>query len=124
MTQQDEGKSVNRDTDFERSDMSVTVLAILAAVVVAYVCLAPFVLTRIYQPALRDVSRQLDIAPPGPRLQLDPPRDLAAFRAHEETQLDSYGWVDRDQGIAHIPIAEAMKDLAARGIPGFPKAQP
>ena len=124
MTQQDEGTTVNRDTDFERSDMSVAVIAIVAVGVLAYVCLAPFVLTRIYQPALSDVSRQLDIAPPGPRLQLDPPSDLAKFRAREQTQLDSYGWIDRDNGIAHIPIAQAMKDVARRGIPGFPKAQP
>jgi len=124
VTQQDEGTTVNRDTDFERSDMSVAVIAIVAVGVLAYVCLAPFVLTRIYQPALRDVSRQRDIAPPGPRLQLDPPSDLAKFRAREQTQLDSYGWIDRDNGIAHIPIAQAMKDVARRGIPGFPKAQP
>ena len=124
MTQQDEGKIVNSDTDFERSDMSVAVIAIVAAGVLAYICLAPFVLTRIYRPALSDVSRQLDIAPPGPRLQLDPARDLAKFRAREETRLDGYGWVDRDKGIARIPIAQAMKDVIARGIPGFPKAQP
>lgn len=27
----------------------------------------------------------------------------------ERLQLDSYGWVDRDNGIAHIPIEEAMQ---------------
>lgn len=124
MTQQDEGTTVNRDTDFEHSDMSIRVIVIVAIGTFAYVCLAPFVLTRIYPSAISDVSRKLDIAPPGPRLELDPPSDLAKLRAREQTQLDGYGWVDRDKGIARIPIAQAMKDVAARGIPGFPKAQP
>ena len=114
----------NPDVDFERSDMSVGVIAALAAAALAYVCLAPFALTLIFRPALGDADRQLTIHPPGPRLQLDPPADLAALNAHAATQLESYGWVDRDKGIAHIPLAQAMKDLAARGIPDFPKAQP
>jgi hypothetical protein len=97
---------------------------VLALVVLAYVCLTPFVLTHIYRTALSDADRQLTISPPGPNLQLDPPADLAALNAHETTQLEGYGWVDRDKGIAHIPLAQAMKDVAARGIPDFPKAQP
>jgi hypothetical protein len=38
-------------------------------------------------------------------------RDHAARRAH----LDGYGWVDRQAGLLHIPIAEAMA-LVARGV--------
>ena len=114
--------AVNRDTRFEHSDMSVAVIAALAAVVLLYVVLTPFVLTRLYRPALSDVSRTLAIKPPGPELQLNPAADLATFRAQKEQQLNSYGWVDRDKGIAHIPIAQAMQDVAARGIADFPKA--
>lgn len=43
-----------------------------------------------------------------PPLQPHPARDLAAYRAEKERQLESYGWVDRDHGIAHIPIERAM----------------
>lgn len=114
----------NREVDFERSDMRVGVIALLAAVVLVYVCIVPFVLARIYRTALGDANRQLAISPPGPNLQLDPPADLATLNAREATQLESYGWVDREKGIAHIPLAQAMKDVAARGIPDFPKAQP
>jgi len=120
----EKSNATNERVDFERSDMSVGVIALLAVVVLAYVCIAPFVLTRIYQPALSDASRQLDINPPGPKLQLDAPADLKTLNAREDTQLESYGWIDRGKGIAHIPLAQAMKDVAARGIPDFPKAQP
>lgn len=115
---------VNNETRFEPSDMRVAVIAAVAAGVLLYVTLAPFILTRIYHPALRDVSRTLTIKPPQPELQLNPANDLVKFRAQEEQQLNSYGWVDRDEGIAHIPIAQAMQDLVARGIPDFPKPSP
>jgi hypothetical protein len=42
-----------------------------------------------------------------------PQQDLAAYRADKERQLNTYGWVDRQQGIARIPIADAMDLLAA-----------
>ena len=124
MSDAEKSDATNKRVDFERSDMSVGAIALLAVVILAYVCIAPLVLTRIYQPALSDASRQLDINPPGPKLQLDAPADLKALNVREDTQLESYGWVDRGKGIAHIPLAQAMKDVAARGIPDFPKAQP
>jgi hypothetical protein len=48
------------------------------------------------------------------RLQVDPARDIAAFRAEKQQLLDSYGWVDREHGIARIPIERAMAMLATR----------
>ena len=114
---------MNKDTRFEHSDMSVAVVAALAAGILLFVILTPFILTRIYQPALSDVSRKLTINPPGPELQLNTAADLAKFRAQEEKRLNSYGWVDRGKGIAHIPIAQAMQDVVARGIPDFSNPQ-
>jgi hypothetical protein len=39
------------------------------------------------------------------------------MRAAEEAQLHSYRWVDREAGIAAIPIERAMEILAQRGLP-------
>jgi len=55
--------------------------------------------------------------PPGPRLQAHPRLDLRDFRAYEESTLNRYGWVDRAHGIASIPIEDAIKIVASRGIP-------
>ncbi|HEY3917252.1 MAG TPA: hypothetical protein VGL83_05645 [Stellaceae bacterium] len=123
MTERDE-RTANPDIAVEHTDMNVRVIAIIAVGVLLYICLAPFILTRIYHPALSDIGRQLAIHPPGPELQLNPAADLLKFRAKADAQLDSYGWVDRAKGIAHIPIDQAMRDVAAGGIPGFPKAPP
>ncbi len=47
--------------------------------------------------------------PPAPRLQTDPIGELEALRAEEDALLGSYGWVDRDAGIARIPIERAIE---------------
>jgi hypothetical protein len=40
---------------------------------------------------------------------------LSRFRASERRHLSSYGWVDRERGIVHIPIEEAMRRIAGEG---------
>jgi len=54
---------------------------------------------------------------PAPDLQVASSRDYQELRAAEEAQLHSYGWVDREAGIAAIPIERAMEILAGRGLP-------
>ena len=53
---------------------------------------------------------------PAPDLQVASTRDYQEMRAAEEMQLHSYGWVDREAGIAAIPIERAMEILASRGL--------
>ena len=55
--------------------------------------------------------------PPEPRLQTQPRQDLRDLRSAEDTVLASYGWVDKDAGIARIPIGEAMRLTVERGLP-------
>lgn len=62
--------------------------------------------------------------PAEPRLQTTPARDLAAIRGEEERLLTSYGWVDEQKGIARIPIDEAMRLIAQRGLPPAAPASP
>ena len=59
--------------------------------------------------------------PPNPRLQVVPVRDLLEKRQAEERQLGSYGWVDREGGIVHIPIDQAMRLLVERRRAGAPE---
>lgn len=55
-----------------------------------------------------------DRQPPQPRLQRLPTRELETLRAEERAVLESYGWVDRDEGIVRIPIERAMELIAER----------
>jgi hypothetical protein len=52
-----------------------------------------------------------------PHLQIVPAEELNAFRIREETELNSYGWIDRTSGVVRIPIARAMDLLLERGLP-------
>lgn len=60
--------------------------------------------------------------PPEPRLQgvighaNDPQQDLREMRSNDEKDLNSYGWVDEKNGVARIPIKEAMKITAEKGL--------
>jgi hypothetical protein len=55
--------------------------------------------------------------PPLPRLQTAPIEDLHKLRKVEDTLLGTYGWIDRDAGVARLPIDRAMDLLAERGLP-------
>jgi hypothetical protein len=55
--------------------------------------------------------------PVEPRLQVDPKADLIALRAQEAKALGSYGWVDQNAGVAHVPISKAKEMLLAQGLP-------
>ncbi len=57
---------------------------------------------------------------PEPRLETDERTEINDFRLGEEQTLNSYGWVDQNAGVARIPITEAMKLIAQRGLPTKP----
>jgi hypothetical protein len=57
-----------------------------------------------------------------PRLVTSEPRVLSEFRAQEDQLLSSYAWIEKDKGVVRIPIDQAMKLVAERGLPKFPKA--
>jgi len=67
------------------------------------------------------LAGQQERMPPSPRLQVNPREDLRELRAGEDAVLNSYGWVDRNNGIARIPIGDAMKLTVQRGLPAREK---
>ena len=89
-----------------------------------FLVIAPFVLIGAFPRAVSDVSRALTIEPPQPRLQTDPSEDLAKFLVDEDKRLNTYYWIDKKKGIVHIPIEQAMQELAEEGIDGFPRGKP
>jgi hypothetical protein len=67
-----------------------------------------------------------DRLPPSPRLQMmpgspsefkSPDYEMTLMREDEEKKLTTYGWVNKDAGVARIPIDEAMKKLLEKGLP-------
>ncbi len=61
---------------------------------------------------------------PGPRLLVEPQLAMKTMRQQEEARLKSYGWIDQERGIAHIPIERAIDMLAKKGLPARPRQAP
>ena len=55
------------------------------------------------------------------RLQVDPPRALVEFNGEQKSVADSYGVVSEKPEIYRIPVETAMKIVAEKGLPKFPK---
>jgi hypothetical protein len=54
---------------------------------------------------------------PTPSLETQPFKDVYLLREDEAKRLQSYGWVDKDGGVARIPIDRAMELMLQRGLP-------
>jgi hypothetical protein len=112
---------VSRRPDYERSDAEPVLLAGLAGGLALFIIATSLALELLYPQLLHQADVGPVPTPPGPRLQIDPAADLAAFRQSETTQLTRYAWIDRAAGRVRIPIARALALTAQRGLPGWPK---
>src|SRR5581483_882040 len=55
---------------------------------------------------------------PKPNLQVDDDHaQMASLLAAQNEKLNSYGWIDRSNGIVRIPIDRAMDLILERGLP-------
>lgn len=68
-------------------------------------------------PEIHPLAVERPAEPPAPRLQPVPAVDMERMRRAEQQRLNSYGWVDRERGIVHIPIDRALELLEQRGLP-------
>jgi hypothetical protein len=110
-------------TAFEPGDWPITPVALIYVGALILLVISILLMIVAYPNSLPDVGRTLRITPPGPRLQTDSEGDLREFRAAEEKKLNTYYWIDKQKGVVHVPIEQAMHNLAKSGVPGFPKAQ-
>ncbi len=114
-------RQANATTAFEPTDWPVGPIAVIYLGLLVLLAVCAFVLVAAYPDALPDANRMPSVVPPAPRLQTDGAADLKRFRADQDRRLNGYYWIDRQKGIVHIPIEQAMKTLAQKGAPGFPK---
>ena len=141
---------LHNEPDYERQDLrSKTVLAFFAGLVVmllvAYAVVAVVYkglgrYDRSHQPEQNPLAvdsssgEQRQAVPrqatgeqikrdfPEPRLEEDERMELQDLRAPKDEQLATYGWVDENRGVVHIPIERAMELIARRGLPTRPQA--
>lgn len=142
----DQGKHQNGG-GFEREDVSTTPLfgflvgLVVTGVVVYYVIWGVFHFMDAYerkhqqskspmvamQPDTREPNTERTNAKiqqefPQPRLEDSETTEINDFRYQQDETLASYGWVDQSGGVVRIPIDQAMKLIAQRGLPTIPQA--
>jgi len=138
-----DGEPVNADVAFEKGDVNpsaiyIYLIGLAVAVVLSYgVCI--FVLrgtTRVAEssdtplpPIRQEMGSEYRAMPPEPRLQgvpghgNDPQADLREKTKQDMDANERYDWIDQNAGIAQIPVKDAMKILAEKGLPGAPPAE-
>lgn len=100
----------------EPSDINARVIvwtAVAVVLVIALVSIAVYVLYPHAPSGFEPDERAWAASIPQdlPALQTSPSADFERWRREQQSALSSYGWIDREQGIAHIPIEEAMREL-------------
>ena len=129
----------NDDTAHEESDINIRGV-VTATIVVAVVCLTTAALmwgvfailasqAAARDPQLSPIAMKPADMPntttasptfgnaPDPKLLTNEPKYLSGVRGEWQKELHSYGWVDQQAGVIHIPIDRAKELLAHRGLP-------
>lgn len=136
--QAENGPPVHPDVTFEPRDIDIATIArylvyLAITIVLALAICLPIlsVLTKFVaeqdtpMPAVRaemtQKQRDDQQMPPMPRLQgvpgseNDPQQDMRNKIEADNKANETFAWVDRDKGIAQIPVADAMKIIAEKG---------
>jgi hypothetical protein len=134
----------HKDVSFEDSDIETKIiyryLMFLALSVIATFAVCIFIERAAVNfssesetpmaPSREAMGSDFSALPPEPRLQgvpghgTDPQQDLRNMRQEAKSANESYQWIDKSAGIAQIPVSEAMKMLAEKGIAGAAAGAP
>jgi hypothetical protein len=138
-----DGELRNPDVSYEKADVQATTIywylgALAISVILSYVvCVYVLRLTTKIAvqydtppPVIRqEMGSAFEDMPPEPRLQgvpghsNDPQTDLRLKTEADTEANQKYGWIDQNAGIAQIPVQDAMKIIAEKGLPGAPPAE-
>jgi hypothetical protein len=120
----DKQKSTGGSDRYEKRDINVGKVALIGVILLAIIAVAgQFIPWFVFDFMARETDSEgpppsplvaTQRLPPPPRLQAHPQLDLLKLRQVEDNQLNSYAWVDRDNGSVRIPIGRAMELLAER----------
>jgi hypothetical protein len=111
------------DAEHEPTDIGAGFIWGAVALCLATLLACALLVLWLYPESWLDRSLQMPLPLyPEPRLQPDPTEDLQRFHAREMQILNGSGWVDKERAVVHIPIMQAMREVAREGIAGWPAA--
>jgi hypothetical protein len=133
-----DGQAVNPDTQHEARDVNVRVIVWFGVGLIAFGVVAHLLALAVFDWLYDEAKRQdkplsalakqerPSFSPESlkrlrgrahdlqhyPLLQENEVHDLNELRAEEDAQLNRYGWVNREEKTAHVPINVALKQMA------------
>ncbi|HEY3850999.1 MAG TPA: hypothetical protein VGL87_08525 [Steroidobacteraceae bacterium] len=111
------------DAEHEPTDIGPGFIWGAVAVCLATLLACALLVFWLYPQSSLDLTLQMPLPLyPEPRLQPDPTEDLQRLEAREMQILNGRGRVDQERAAVHIPIAQAMREVAREGIAGWPRA--
>jgi hypothetical protein len=111
------------DAEHEPSDIGAGFIWAAVAVCLATLVSCALLVLWLYPQSRLDRTLQMPLPLyPEPRLQPDPKADLQRLHAKEMQILNGGAQVDREGTAVHIPIAQAMREVAREGMAGWPRA--
>src|SRR5580704_10268093 len=117
---------VARSGGYEKSDASprgLVYFALTIAAILAATCLSLIWLFKHYEKTENPGSfvaapfSDTRPLPPPPRIQANPAVDMQSYLQSQQNLLNTYGWIDRQNGIVRLPIDRAMELLLEQGLP-------
>lgn len=115
-----------RHNGYERTDASprgLLYFVLIMAAILAAVSLSLILLFKHFERAENPASfvaapfAGTHPLPPPPRIQPVPGIDMQSYYQSQQNLLNTYGWVDKQNGIVRLPIDRAMQLLLERGLP-------
>lgn len=106
----------------DRPESPAVATRVVLAAAIGFLIFVAFSLVLLHFYYRAQIDRSIFVQPAAfakPQLQTNDVQDLAKLQAEQRKRLSGYAWVDREKGIAAIPIEEAMKRVVARGANGY-----
>lgn len=116
-----EGQETQVEQGHEKRDVNIRAILSVGAVIAGFIILAAIIarlmvtgLATHQAKAPEGAFIQPPATAPTPTLEPHPTVEINAFRAEKTKVLANYGWVDKQGGIARIPIDRAIAILATQ----------
>ncbi len=112
------GHGGDPDPEIAISPIAKSIVALVVTTVAFAVLMIPLVFgfNEAIVNRVDDDDRVAPARPSGPLLQPSPEAEMELFREEQKRLVDEYGWSDKTNGLARIPVSRARALILSEGV--------